>query len=45
MEKILNLTATEIGKKIAKGEAPNLSAKSWEKAHSDNYEIGKQLFQ
>ena len=31
-------------KKISKGEAPNLSAKSWEKAHSDNYEIGKQLF-
>ena len=31
-------------KKIAKGESPNLSAKSWEKAHSDNYEIGKQLF-
>ena len=31
-------------KKIAKGEAPNISGKSWVKAHSDDYEIGKQLF-
>lgn len=31
-------------KKIAKGEAPNISSKSWVKAHSDNYEIGKKLF-
>lgn len=31
-------------KKIAKGQAPNISTKSWEKAHSDDYEIGKQLF-
>ncbi len=31
-------------KKIAKAEAPNLSEKSWVKAHSDDYELGKQLF-
>jgi cytochrome c oxidase subunit II len=31
-------------KKITKGEAPNISGKSWAKAHSDDYEIGKQLF-
>jgi len=30
--------------KISKGQAPNLTKKGWEKAHSDDYEIGKQLF-
>jgi len=30
--------------KISKGQAPNLTNKGWEKAHSDDYEIGKQLF-
>jgi cytochrome c oxidase subunit 2 len=30
--------------KVQKGQAPNLSKKVWEKAHSDDYEIGKQLF-
>ena len=29
---------------ISKGQAPNLTKKGWEKAHSDDYEIGKQLF-
>jgi len=29
---------------INKGQAPNLTKKGWEKAHSDDYEIGKQLF-
>ncbi|MBO25620.1 MAG: hypothetical protein CMI33_03385 [Opitutales bacterium] len=31
-------------KKIQKGEAPNLSDGSWKQAHSDDYELGKQLF-
>lgn len=31
-------------RKITKGDAPNLGKKSWKAAHSDNYEIGKQLF-
>ena len=31
-------------KEIAKGEAPNLSKQSWVEKHSDDYEIGKQLF-
>jgi cytochrome c oxidase subunit 2 len=30
--------------KINKGQAPNLTKKGWEKAHSDDYEMGKQLF-
>ena len=30
--------------KIEKGQAPNLSKNSWVKAHSDDYEMGKQLF-
>lgn len=29
---------------VEEGQAPNLSKKSWEKAHSDDYEMGKQLF-
>lgn len=29
---------------IQKGQAPNLSKNAWELAHSDDYEIGKQLF-
>ena len=31
-------------KNTSKGDAPNLQSGSWEKAHSDDYEIGKQLF-
>ncbi|MEG3603295.1 MAG: c-type cytochrome, partial [Verrucomicrobiota bacterium] len=31
-------------KKIQKGEAPNLSDGSWKQAHSNDYELGKQLF-
>tara|TARA_B100001057_G_scaffold496226_1_gene597131 strand:+ start:750 stop:2147 length:1398 start_codon:yes stop_codon:yes gene_type:complete len=29
---------------IQKGQAPNLSKNAWNLAHSDDYEIGKQLF-
>lgn len=29
---------------LGKGEAPNLSTDVWEKAHSDNYELGKKVF-
>ena len=32
------------GYPVSKGQAPNLSTKAWVKAHSDDYEIGKQLF-
>ena len=31
-------------KNVLPGQAPNLSQKVWKKAHSDDYEIGKQLF-
>ena len=31
-------------RKIQIGQAPNLSQNAWEHAHSDDYEIGKQLF-
>ena len=31
-------------KELGKGEAPNLSSNAWEKAHSDNYELGKKVF-
>ena len=31
-------------KGASKGEAPNLSADIWEKAHSDDFELGKKVF-
>jgi len=30
--------------KVSKGDKPNFSSGSWEKVHSDDYEIGKALF-
>lgn len=51
---LVNFADPELGQSITrefravsnvdKGQAPNLSKKSWEKANSDDYEMGKQLF-